>query len=296
MYNHASQAQHVMMNGGHNHQRFGGMQMKYQQANHQAHHSQSHHQHAQHGQIAQVGHQHNFSSGALGNSTPQFTPSQHQNGNSDHLQDDEENKSEFWQKQLLLAAECRGATSPNHHAKARGSQQVSGPNFAGATYSSEENHPDERPRLPIVPVSKKEKWTELDLGGQGLRAISAPIFLYTFLQTLYLNHNNLTRLPESIRELKQLQILDLTKNRLVELPAEIGMLTNLRSLCLFDNHLQDLPSEVGYLYRLENLGIAGNPLPQSLIAKLKEKGTKELIRCLIEEMPGTLTSTNIKAF
>ncbi|KAL9113378.1 MAG: hypothetical protein Q9227_002419 [Pyrenula ochraceoflavens] len=285
MYNHGHQPQHVMMNGGHGHQRFGGVQMKYQQANHQAHNNQSHHQHAQHSQVSHIGHQHNFSSGTLGSSTPQFPPGHSQNGNQDHMQDDDEPMTEHWQKQLQLAAECRGATSPNHHAKARGSQQVSGASFAALSSAQEDQSQHERPRAPTVAVVKREKWDELDLGGQGLRALSPAVFYYQFLQKLYLNHNNLRTLPEGIRDLKSLTLLDLTKNRLVELPSEIGMLASLKSLYLFDNLLQTLPSEIGYLYRLETLGIAGNPLPASLTSRLKEKGTKELIRCLIEEMP-----------
>src|SRR5277367_7161145 len=63
MYGHnGHQGQHVMMNGGQNHQRYAQVP-KYQQHNYHPHHNQSNHHHNQHHQGGPMGHQHNYSAG-----------------------------------------------------------------------------------------------------------------------------------------------------------------------------------------------------------------------------------------
>lgn len=133
---------------------------------------------------------------------------------------------------------------------------------------------------------ERQDWTALDLGGQGLHALSNTLFTYTFLDKLYINHNKLTKLPAAIGRLKLLQLLDASSNQLTELPPELGMLTNLRQLLLFDNNLTALPYEVGSLYQLDVIGLEGNPLGPEYQKVMMEKGTRELVINLRDSMPG----------
>lgn len=105
------------------------------------------------------------------------------------------------------------------------------------------------------------EWTALDIGGMAIRNISQALFSgsFSFLTTLYLNHNQITTLPPAISVLENLKVLHLSSNRLKVLPAEIGKLTNLTELLLFDNQLNSLPFEFGLLFKLETLGLDGNP-------------------------------------
>lgn len=96
------------------------------------------------------------------------------------------------------------------------------------------------------------------MGGMSIRHLSKGLFNYTFLTTLYLNHNQLTTLPPEISRLRSLIHLDLTGNQLTTVPPAVGMLTNLRELFLFDNNLTTLPHQLGNLHQLEMLGIEGN--------------------------------------
>ena len=132
---------------------------------------------------------------------------------------------------------------------------------------------------------ERQDWKALDLGGQGLHALSNTLFTYTFLDKLYINHNKLTKLPAAIGRLKLLQLLDASSNQLTELPPELGMLTNLRQLLLFDNQLTVLPFEIGGLYQLDVIGLEGNPLQNEYKSVMMDKGTRELIVGLRDNAP-----------
>lgn len=283
MYAQTHQGQHVLVNGGQAQQRFGMQIPKFQAQGHPhtqqslAHPSQAAHN---------IGHQHNFSSGALASTTPHFTPNHLQNGAQGHAEDDvDEPMNEHWQQQLQLAAESRQANSPHYHARSV-AQQAKGIQIAPSQPEAQENGTDGRNGMAKTKAASRQGWHALDFGGQGLRALSTSLFTYTFLEKLYLNHNKLKALPPAIGKLRKLTDLDLSGNDITELPEEIGMLSNLRKLYLFDNNIRALPYEMGYLYRLETLGIEGNPLNEILKSKVMKEGTKALVRYLREEMPG----------
>ena len=143
------------------------------------------------------------------------------------------NNSHF-QKQIDLAAASRQSSGQHHHARI-------------SIAANRNNQADSTP------------WSALDLGGMQLRNLSVDLFKYTFLTTLYLNHNNLLNISVDISSLKNLKILDLSGNRLQSLPQEIGLLSNLVQLLLIDNDIHSIPHEMGFLYQLETLGIEGNP-------------------------------------
>ena len=74
------------------------------------------------------------------------------------------------------------------------------------------------------------------------------------LTSLYLNDNNLIRIPPDIARLEHLLYLDLSSNQIRSLPAELGDLIHLRELLLNHNQLRILPFELGKLFNLQNLG------------------------------------------
>ena len=292
MYGQTHQGQHVMMNGGQAHQRFAMQMPKFQSQTHHPHPAHQAHHHAHHNQASHaINHQHNFSSGALAAATPHFTPGHLQNGaNVDDDLDDSMN--EHWQQQLQLAAESRQASSPHYYARAV-AQQSKGIQIAPSQPETQENGGTGPNGVVKAKAAPRQGWRELDLGGQGLRALAPPMFNYAFLEKLHLSHNKLKVLSPMIGQLRKLTHLDLSGNELTELPEEIGMLTSLKQLHLFDNNIRTLPYEMGYLYRLETLGIEGNPLDDVLKSLIMKEGTRSLIRYLKEEMPGMLAPSSV---
>ena len=78
------------------------------------------------------------------------------------------------------------------------------------------------------------------------------------VKTLDLGKNQLTRLPESIGQLKSLEFLHLNNNQLAALPESIGQLAFLRYLYLDNNQLATLPESIEQLKSLQNLNLEGN--------------------------------------
>lgn len=71
------------------------------------------------------------------------------------------------------------------------------------------------------------------------------ILSYFTLQELYLNNNQLKKLPNSLGSLKSLRILNVSNNSLRNLPNEIGDLSSLRTLIVTGNpDLNHLPHSV----------------------------------------------------
>lgn len=207
------------------------------------------------------------------------------NGASDAMSHDESEDpdNEHWKDQQSSLSECRDLSGPNQRAR-----QVAA-TAKGISYIGADDSNTDRSRKAGTIGNNRSDWDELDLGGQGLHALSPILFnAYGFIRRLDLGYNNLTVLPSSIGQLKSLEHLDVSFNRLTELPAETGMLTNLKQLLLFQNQIQTLCYELGYLYKLEMLGVVGNPLEVGQKEKITEGGTKALIHHLKESMPGML--------
>jgi len=175
------------------------------------------------------------------------------------------------QKQLELAKKSRNSSSPHHNARvaaavARASNSTHGNNNNSNNSNSSNN-------------TEKEagQWTILDFGGMAIKNISLELFKYTFLTTLYLNHNKLLFIPPEISNLKSLNVLDISGNKLTYLPPEMGLLSELKELYLFDNIVAELPNEFGFLFKLEILGIEGNPINEKIVQHLQQDGTQGVI-------------------
>jgi len=78
-----------------------------------------------------------------------------------------------------------------------------------------------------VASGKKSHWEELEITGS-VRNVSPQLWQLSFLTSLYLNNNCLSRIPGDIANLANLRMLDLSHNKLRSLPAELGELILLR--------------------------------------------------------------------
>ena len=87
-----------------------------------------------------------------------------------------------------------------------------------------------------------------------IRNLSPQLWELQHLTSLYLNDNNLARIPPDISKLQHLVYLDLSSNKLRSLPAELGDMHTLRELLLSNNYLRVLPYELGRLFQLQTLG------------------------------------------
>ncbi|KAH6948942.1 hypothetical protein HPB50_027198 [Hyalomma asiaticum] len=103
-----------------------------------------------------------------------------------------------------------------------------------------------------VAAGKKSYWPELEITGI-IRNLSPALWSLSHLRCLYLNDNNLSRLPPGIAQLAGLTHLDLSCNKLRSLPAELGDLVMLRQLHLNHNQIRVLPYELGRLFHLHTL-------------------------------------------
>jgi hypothetical protein len=82
---------------------------------------------------------------------------------------------------------------------------------------------------------------------------------FTTCRELYLNGNQLYKLPEVIFQFKQLKVLCLRRNQLTELSSHIGYLTELEELSIGHNQLRDLPMELFHLKQLQRFYARPNP-------------------------------------
>ncbi len=124
---------------------------------------------------------------------------------------------------------------------------------------------------------------------QGPQIIPLPYEMryLTNLTTLYLGHNELTKIPEHVIDLNKLTLLDLQDNMLKTLPESINYLTELKTLDLSTNLLQSIPENIGHLKHLNTLRLNKNQLtaiPKS-ISKLQNLNELNLCGNLLSSLP-----------
>ncbi|XP_072038370.1 CCR4-NOT transcription complex subunit 6-like [Amphiura filiformis] len=144
-----------------------------------------------------------------------------------------------------------------------------------------------------VMSGKKPHWEELEIVGT-IRNLSPQLWGLNFLTALYLNNNNLMRVPAEICKLNCLIHLDLSHNKLRSLPVELGDLVTLRELLLNNNYLRALPYELGRLFNLDVLGLKGNPLSTEYLTIYNEhNGVSRLLSYMLDNVspPATLPPT-----
>ena len=189
--------------------------------------------------------------------------------------------TQHWQQQIQFANESRqGAHHPHRHCKRTDAVRLlNKASEEGDEEDKAEEGKEERNRAPAKDLVRRQDWDALDFSGQGLKAMTTPIFAhFLFLRKLFLDHNMLSRLDPAIGHLRLLNHLDISGNNISQIPVEIGMLVNLKIFLMFDNQLTVLPTEIGHLFKLDVLGIEGNPWSQDYKGHITEHGTKSLIR------------------
>lgn len=77
-----------------------------------------------------------------------------------------------------------------------------------------------------------------------------------------LDYNEITSIPPSIGQFRQLQILRVRNNKIDSLPKEIGELKVLSQLMLTGNLIKSLPGEIGNMVALTQLRIENNQLTE----------------------------------
>jgi len=100
--------------------------------------------------------------------------------------------------------------------------------------------------------------SKLMLFGRNLTVLPDSIGNLKELRYLGLNSNLLKNLPNSFQNLINLEYLGLERNNFTSLPDWFGNLKNLLKLYLADNKLHSLPDRFGNLVNLEFLGLGGN--------------------------------------
>ncbi|CAD6197925.1 unnamed protein product [Caenorhabditis auriculariae] len=134
---------------------------------------------------------------------------------------------------------------------------------------------------------KQTRWTELEIHGR-VRNLAPALWQVTHLSALFLNGNQLTRVPPEISQLSNLTMLDLSHNKLRSLPAELGDMISLCHLYLNHNLLRVLPYELGKLFRIQTLGLQGNPLSPEISKIYHEtNGSQKLLQFLLDHLTST---------
>ena len=90
------------------------------------------------------------------------------------------------------------------------------------------------------------------------------------LRELYLNNNQIKELPRSLGRLKKLEKISIAHNQIEELPITFGGLNSLKAIDLSYNKLSELPETFYRIDKPKIIILTGNPLPDSVIQKVKE--------------------------
>jgi hypothetical protein len=126
---------------------------------------------------------------------------------------------------------------------------------------SEQSMPEMPRRLKLckkLKVLKLNKMQDFDL----MRSMDIISFL-TSLEELYLEGNELMRIPRDLSNLSNLKLLSLADNQLEELSEGLADMGALEQLILHHNSLKTIPEFVERLETLKLLDLSENPLSLS---------------------------------
>lgn len=244
-----------------------------------------------------MGHQPNLSGGPFQGANQglhQYNHDHMMNGARDDGAEDDFISNEHYQEQRRLWEEAKEMHEGAGHHRARQfaqqSKVVPGPFGGPLGAGGDDATVEDKIRAATTQQQNRNAWSELDMGGQGLRALSPTLFKFRFLTRLDLPGNALRMLPAAIGDLRNLEYLDISFNNLVSLPDELGMLSGLKTLLLSSNHqLTQLPWSAGYLHKLETLAMFETGYWQEMPPDHKQAflhgGVKGLVNQFLESMP-----------
>ena len=131
--------------------------------------------------------------------------------------------------------------------------------------------------LPIRRQSNKreiqvaQKTNMLHLSSRSLTAVPVIAFQMADLVRLDLSHNDISRIPDEISQLRKLQQLWLNDNPpLAALPASLEMCNKLRMIDIRRTAIPALPVELGRLKHIVNVDMRETPLADYLAEKHEE--------------------------
>lgn len=137
--------------------------------------------------------------------------------------------------------------------------------------------------IDAIEAAKKLGSRRLDLSRRCITEIPSELNSLQKLEFLYLEGNSLIHLQDDFfTYLPHLKWLDLRNNQVSQLPSTIGESRNLRSLLLEDNQISKLPLELGFVQSLSGLHLSGNPL-EFPPHNITEQGTQVILAFLRDE-------------
>uniref|UniRef100_A0A8C0HJU7 Disease resistance R13L4/SHOC-2-like LRR domain-containing protein n=1 Tax=Buteo japonicus TaxID=224669 RepID=A0A8C0HJU7_9AVES len=109
-------------------------------------------------------------------------------------------------------------------------------------------------------IGRLRNLTCLYVDSNNLKKIPAEIGTLSHLERLTLSNNSLSSLPPEMGALQRLHSLHLANNSLTELPAPLCQLRSLTFLDVSDNKIGTIPSSIRHLEKLETLLLLFNSL------------------------------------
>lgn len=134
------------------------------------------------------------------------------------------------------------------------------------------------PQYGIADITGIEVFSNLEsvlLENNNLVSLPDSICSLTKLKTIYIPYNQITSLPENMGDLVNLKQLNLNSNKLTDLPDSLFELGSLQSMYLGNNQIQSVSEDIGKLSGLMSLRLGSNQLtslPESIgsLSKLQE--------------------------
>ncbi len=144
-------------------------------------------------------------------------------------------------------------------------------------------------KLAQVPdaVTKMTDVEILDLSDNELTELPEELKNLNQLTTLLLSGNKLEEIPGNVCRLKTLTTLDVTYNVIKSVPETISNLNQLTTLNLSFNELEEMPKALCQLKKLTALDITSNPIKRipKEIKNLHQLSTLRVANTMLEELP-----------
>lgn len=116
------------------------------------------------------------------------------------------------------------------------------------------------------------------------------------LESIYLDNNNISEIPEEFLQLSQIKDLSISNNRLSKIPSSIDKLSNLETLRVSYNDIQELPQDITKIKTLKRISVYEcklEKLPKD-ISKLTSLESLGLSNNKLKEMPDISTLINLE--